>query len=189
MNPTILEGDLVYVNKAAYDLRVPLTRHRLAQWDNPKRGDVVVLFSPEDEIRLVKRVIAVPGDTLEMKNNSLRLNGQALDYGVLAPSASAGLAEAIRSRAAFAEEDLAGKKHAVMELPEITGPLRNFEKIVLPPGQYFVMGDNRDLSKDSRSFGFVDRSRIVGQATRVLVSFNKNDKCQPRWGRFFSRLN
>jgi len=64
MKPTILEGDLVFVNKLSYDLKVPFTLHRLAQWDDPARGDVVVFFSPHDGTRLVKRVIAVPGDTL-----------------------------------------------------------------------------------------------------------------------------
>ena len=71
MNPTILEGDLVYVNKLAYGLRIPLTLHRLKQWSEPEKGDIVVLFSPEDGIRLVKRVIGVPHDEIEMRKNIL----------------------------------------------------------------------------------------------------------------------
>src|SRR5436189_3492651 len=80
MKPTILEGDLVFVNKLAYDLKVPFTLWRLGEWSDPQRGDIVVFFSPKDGTRLVKRVIAGPGDTLEMKNNVLLLNGQRMDY-------------------------------------------------------------------------------------------------------------
>ena len=80
MSPTILEGDLVYVDKIAYDLRFPLTLRRLAKWSAPKRGDIVVCFSPDGGTRLVKRVIAEPGDTIEMKNNFLFLNGQSVAY-------------------------------------------------------------------------------------------------------------
>src|SRR5262245_8245371 len=83
MKPTILEGDLVLVNKLAYDLKVPFTLQRLARWDDPQRGDIVVFFSPHDGKRLVKRVIALPGDTLEMRNNVLLLNGKAMDYQAL----------------------------------------------------------------------------------------------------------
>src|SRR3954466_5145591 len=68
MKPTILEGDLVFVNKLAYGLKVPFTLQRLAEWDNPARGDIVVFFSPHDGMRLVKRVVAVPGDTIELRN-------------------------------------------------------------------------------------------------------------------------
>lgn len=74
MKPTILEGDRIWVNKLAYDLKVPFTTWRLAQWDNPKRGDIVVCFSPADEKRLVKRVIGLPGDTIEMRSNQLIVN-------------------------------------------------------------------------------------------------------------------
>lgn len=80
MNPTILEGDLIFVNKMAYDLRLPLTLHSLAKFSDPKRGDIVVCFSPEDDTRLVKRVIALPGDTIELRNNTLFLNSLQLTY-------------------------------------------------------------------------------------------------------------
>src|SRR5436853_4058429 len=80
MKPTILEGDLVFVNKLAYDLKVPFTLQRLAAWDDPARDDIAVFFSPYDGQRLVKRVVAVPGDTIELRNNVLLLNGQALKY-------------------------------------------------------------------------------------------------------------
>ena len=189
MNPTIVEGDVIYVNKAAYGLRVPLTKHRLAKWADPQNGDIVVLFSPEDDTRLVKRVVGIPGDVLEMRNNVLFLNGMALDYRPLDMEAVDDLQKELRLSARFAEEDLAGKKHAVMGLPGIAARHRSFSRLVVPEGKYFVMGDSRDNSKDSRTFGFAERRSIVGRAQGVIVSFNKLDRYQPRFGRFFSGLD
>jgi signal peptidase I len=80
MKPTILEGDLVFVNKLAYDLKVPFTVQHIAQWKDPERGDIIVFFSPADGTRLVKRVIAGPGDSIEMRNNALFLNGERMNY-------------------------------------------------------------------------------------------------------------
>src|SRR5881398_2860983 len=80
MKPTIQEGDRVVVNKLAYDLKVPFTMIELAKWGDPKRGDIVVLFSPEDGVRLVKRVVAVPGDRIEMRDEQLFVNGRAASW-------------------------------------------------------------------------------------------------------------
>src|SRR5271170_1577209 len=83
MNPTIVQGDRVYVNKLAYDLKVPFTTWHLAQWSNPKRGDIVVFFSPVDGTRLVKRVIGVPGDKIELADDRLLINGRPSEYDPL----------------------------------------------------------------------------------------------------------
>src|ERR1700685_1364309 len=83
MNPTIIEGDRVFVNKLAYDLKVPFTTWHLAQWSNPKRGDIVVFFSPVDGIRLVKRVVGLPGDRIELANDRLLINGRPSEYDPL----------------------------------------------------------------------------------------------------------
>src|SRR6266852_3235088 len=80
MRPTILEGDRVFVNKVAYDLKVPFTTWHIAEWSNPRRGDIVVFFSPHDGQRLVKRVVGLPGDSLELRNDGLILNGQLVEY-------------------------------------------------------------------------------------------------------------
>src|SRR5271169_6582823 len=84
MKPTILEGDRVFVNKLAYDLKVPFTTRHIAEWSNPQRGDIVVFFSPRDGQRLVKRVVGLPGDTIELRNNGLVLNGKPVEYQPIA---------------------------------------------------------------------------------------------------------
>ncbi len=187
MNPTILEGDLIYVNKLAYDLRVPLTLHRLAKWSDPKRGDIIVCFSPEDGIRLVKRVVGLPGDTIQMKNNTLLLNGEPVGYTKIKRKYTEILSGKRRVMCVMAIEDLDGVTHSVMRIPSIQAR-RSFGPVTVPQGSYFVMGDNRDSSRDSRYFGFVDRESIVGKAKGIIGSFDITDKYQPRFGRFFESL-
>ena len=189
MNPTILEGDMVYVNKLAYDFRLPLTLQSLMHLSNPERGDISVLFSPEDGIRLVKRVIGLPGDEIELRDNILFINNKQMNYSALSDEHTKDLMTELRNQALFAEEDLGNRQHAVMSIPSVPSDKRSFEKVVVPSGHYFVMGDNRDLSKDSRYFGFVPRRLFIGEATNVIVSFNKLDKYQPRFSRFLSSLN
>ena len=187
MNPTILEGDLIYVDKLAYDLRFPLTFYRVAEWSTPQRGDIVVCFSPEDQIRLVKRIIAVPGDTIESKGNILFLNGEPATYTKLDPQSMEYLSSELKGRSILATEDLDGFTHAVMSIPSVRA-LRDFGPVSVPQDHYFVMGDNRDNSRDSRFFGFVKRGAIIGKARGVIVSFDITDKYQPRLGRFFDSL-
>ena len=187
MKPTILEGDLVYVDKTAYDLRFPLTLHRLAKWSDPQRGDIVICFSPDDGTRLVKRVIAGPGDRIEMKNNSLFLNGRPVSYTKIDSKYTEYLPGELKNHSILAMEDLGGYTHAVMSTPAIRA-MRSFGPITIPQGHYFVMGDNRDSSKDSRSFGLVERKVIIGKAEGVIVSFDITDKFQPRLKRFFGSL-
>jgi signal peptidase I len=187
MNPTILEGDLIYVDKIAYDLRIPLTLHRLAKWSDPQRGDIVICFSPDDGTRLVKRVIGLPGETVEMRNNTLFLNGEPVLYTKAEPRYEEYLSGMLRVNSILATEDLDGSAHAVMSIPSIRA-MRSFGLVTVPPDSYFVMGDNRDRSRDSRYFGFVDREQIVGKAKGVIGSFDITDKFQPRIRRFFAAL-
>ncbi|MBN2181267.1 MAG: signal peptidase I [Sedimentisphaerales bacterium] len=187
MNPTILEGDLVYVDKLAYDLRFPLTLHRLAKWSDPKRADIVICFSPDDGTRLIKRVIALPGDKIEMKNNLLFINEEALSYTEIEPKYTEYLSDELKRKCLLAMEDIDGSVHAVMNVPSIRA-MRNFGPVIVPDDEYFVMGDNRDCSKDSRFFGFVERKLIIGKAKGVIGSFDIKDKYQPRFKRFFGSL-
>jgi signal peptidase I len=186
MKPTILEGDLVFVNKLAYDLKIPFTLTRLAHWDEPQHGDIVVFFSPQDGKRFVKRVIGLPGDTLEMKDNVLWRNGQVMEYE-LRPNIFA--KETYEDpKAIVARERSGDQSHWVMALPSRPS-LRTFGPVTVPAGKYFLMGDSRDNSFDSRFFGLVERKAIVGKANRVILSFDKNHFYIPRVTRFFSPLS
>jgi signal peptidase I len=187
MKPTILEGDVVFINKLAYDLRVPFTFTRLAHWADPARGDIVVCFSPADGMRLVKRVVGVPGDTVELRGDALFLNGVRQNYTPLAADATAALPAAERASAVFARETLAARPHAVMALPGRPA-LRDFGPVRVPADSYFMMGDNRDNSNDSRFFGFIPRREIIGEVKGVFVSADLDRWLQPRFERFFSRL-
>lgn len=189
MKPTVLEGDVVFVNKLAYDLKVPFTTLRVAQWADPARGDIVVCFSPEDATRLLKRVIAVPGDTIEMRQETVFLNGQPLRYSpaALDAAALADLPAHERNAALLVREHLDARAHALMIRPD-RPTLRNFGPVTVPAGSYFMLGDNRDNSHDSRFFGFVSRDQIVGQAKGVFVSADLDRWGKPRFARFFSTL-
>ncbi len=187
MKPTILEGDRIFVNKLAYDLKIPFTRIRLATWAEPQRGDLVVFFSPADGKRLVKRVIAGPGDRVSMSDNQLRVNGEAIGYSDLPADSVVDLGEEDQRLHNFQVEHLGNRSHPVM-LALLQPSKRNFAEIQIVENRYFVMGDNRDASRDSRWFGLVDKERIVGRATAVAVSVDPDRFYLPRWGRFFTRL-
>jgi signal peptidase I len=187
MKPTILIGDRIYVNKLAYDLKVPYTTLHLARWSDPKRGDIVVFFSPKDGKRLIKRVVGLPGDTLAMHQNRLFINGQFVKYESLKPETIDQLEIDQQSHHVFVNENLTGKQHAVMFSPSRPS-LNTFDPVIMPEEQYFMMGDNRDNSADSRFFGFVDRKLIVGRATMVVIS-REGSFLNPRWSRFFKNLS
>jgi len=188
MKPTILEGDRIFVNKLAYDLKVPFTRWRIVEWGEPQRGDVVICYSPENEIRLVKRVVGLPGDVVEMRNNRLIINGKPLQYEKLKTEIVNQIPAVQQKQHHFAAEKLGSHKHAVMLTPTVPAP-RSFESIVVPAGQYLVLGDNRDQSRDSRFFGFVPYQDIVGRAVGVALSFDRSNYYAPRWSRFFKGLD
>lgn len=188
MKPTILEGDRVFINKLAYDLKVPFTTWRLAQWSNPERGDIVVFYSPQDGIRMVKRVVGLPGDLIEMQNEKLIINGDPVEYEALEVETSGQLSEAEQKESLFANERLPGQTHAVMVIPGVPAK-RSFDPVRVSDGHYFMMGDNRDNSFDSRFFGMVERKRIIGKATDVVVSLDKSNYWLPRSQRFFKRLD
>ena len=187
MMPTILIGDRVYVNKLAYDLKVPYTTLHLARWSDPKRGDIVVFYSPEDSKRLIKRVVGLPGDTIALHQNRLFINGQFVKYEPLPQKIVDQIEPDQQSHHIFFNETLTGNQHAVM-FSRLRSSLNTFDPVTIPEGQYFMMGDNRDNSADSRFFGFVDRKLIVGRATMVVIS-REGSFLHPRWSRFFKDLS
>lgn len=181
MRPNLLEGDVILVNRTAYNLKVPLTDVVLARLGDPARGDVVTFNSPKDGTRLVKRLIALPGDVVEMRNERLIVNGKPLDYavqGTMREPIGDGSVEAVRL-----DETLAGRHHSIQVLPEVDA-MRSFGPITVPADQYLVLGDNRDNSNDSRYIGLVRRDLLVGRAERVVVSADYKGNWLPRPDRF-----
>lgn len=175
MQPTILIGDRIFVNKLAYDLKIPFTDVRLRTWADPEPGHIVTCWSPTDGKRLVKRVVGIPGDTVALRGGRLVINGEPLDY------------QQTENSSLIFSEDLGGHRHAVAFVPGHRRG-RDFGPITVPPGKLFVMGDNRDLSADSRIFGFVEREAVLGQVKGVLHSLDKANYYLPRLDRFFTRL-
>jgi len=178
MKPTILEGDRILVNKLAYDLRVPLTHLSVLRIADPRRGDIVVFDSKAADMRLVKRVVGLPGDLVEMQDNRLRINGVEARYSSVEHTADA----------IFAIEAYAGMRHRIELAPAGVSRLSSFGPVEVPPGRYLVLGNNRDNSADSRVHGFVPREEIVGVARTVVLSFDYDHLYLPRMDRFFHRL-
>ena len=189
MLPSILIGDRIVVDKLAYDLRVPFTLHRLARWEQPQRGDVVTFPSPRDELLLVKRIVGVPGDTVEMRDNQLIVNGVTADYQPLNDTDLGGVPSGDLRRYQYLRESVLGHSRVVMQhRVRHAGYADNFPSTTVPPGHYLMLGDNRDNSSDYRVIGFVDGERILGRAEVVAFSLDYDNYYAPRMDRFFKAL-
>ena len=186
MRPTLLEGDVVWVNRLAYDLKVPLTDVSLAVLGEPKRGDVVTFSSPADGTRLIKRLIALPGDTVELRDEVLLVNGQAAEYTNPSQVKEA-VGDGLVVDATRATEVLAGSARTVQVLPRLAAK-RSFGPVTVPANHYFMLGDNRDNSLDSRYIGFVSRELLIGRAERIVVSANITGNWLPRIERTAAKL-
>ncbi len=186
MQPTIVEGDRVWVNKLAYDLKVPFTTWHVAEWNNPERGDIVVFFSPKDGTRLVKRIIGLPGDKVEMRGGQLWLNGAPVEYSEPASATTTVSGQEIPAERSL--ELLPQHPHRVQAIPAVSS-IRDFAPVTVAADHYFMMGDNRDNSFDSRFFGTVERSQIVGRASSVVLSFEPERWFRSRNERWFSALD
>jgi signal peptidase I len=186
MRPTLLDGDVVLVNRLAYDLKLPLTEVALLRLGEPQRGDVVTFASPANGVRLIKRLVGLPGDVVELRDDRLFINGTAARYDGLAafrePRNYAGSTLAVRSA-----ESVAGSRREIQFLPEVAAR-RDFGPVVVPAGSYFVLGDNRDDSGDSRYIGFVPRRLLIGRAHHVLASDDFKGTWLPRFERFGARI-
>jgi len=171
MKPTIIEGDRIFVNKLAYDLKVPFTLLSIATWGEPARGDIIVFDSPVENNRLVKRVIGVPGDIVEIRNNRVFVNGRAAHY---APASQAAVKkywpQNPRGPVLYREGFGAGE-HNITIMPRLLVPARNYGPVAVEADHFFVLGDNRDNSADSRYIGTIHRRYILGRASAVVASF------------------
>ncbi|GGY95483.1 signal peptidase I [Shewanella fodinae] len=177
MKPTIVEGDRILVDKAAYDIRLPFTHISLVKLADPQRGDIIVFDSAAAGKKLVKRVVAVPGDVVAMDHNRVYLNGKALSYHALNGD----------NTTTDVQEDLAGIKHLI-RIHNDGSTLSSFPAVTVPAGYYLALGDNRDNSADSRVIGFIPRQEIVGRSRSVVMSLNYDNYYLPRPERFWHTL-
>lgn len=187
MIPTIVEGDRIFVNKVAYSLRLPFTKMHLTRWSTPERGDIVVFFSPDEDKRLVKRVVGLPGDRIELRQNHLIVNGELVRYEPI-QNLGVDIGSSRRMHHARFEKETLGDVEHPITLSPFQSPESSFGAQTVPEGHYFVMGDNRDNSRDSRYFGVVDQKLIVGQAVAVAFSLDRTQGFKPRWKRSFKKL-
>ncbi len=170
MLPTLEVGDFILVNKFGYGLRLPVVHELIVPVGDPSRGDVAVFRYPEDPSQdYIKRIVGLPGDTVEYVNKRLIINGEPVDVERLG---------AWRGDEAFnlLREQLGGDWH---EMLVHRSPDERQLSMTVPEGEYFVMGDNRDRSSDSRFWGTVPRDHLVGQAFFVWLSWNGG----PNWSR------
>jgi signal peptidase I len=184
MYPNLLEGDRVICNRLAYDIKLPFTDVILKKVADPQRGDVVTFSSPENGVRLVKRLIAVPGDVVEMQGELLIINGVKASYRPMEANNRDHLTperENPGQQLVF-QETLGQRQSNIIVMPERQA-MRSFAPITVPPDSYMMLGDNRDNSKDSRYIGLVKRELLTGRVQHVLFSLNGDHYYLPRLDR------
>lgn len=186
MRPTLLEGDVVFVNRIAYDLKIPFTNTSILKINNPERGDIVTFDSPANGMKLIKRIEGLPGDIIEMKNKRLFINGIAKGYILKTLPAPIRSLDSIETPTQLVET-FENKRHQIQWTPGSLGR-NDFGPVRIPQGKYLMLGDNRDNSADSRFIGLVKRELIVGHAVRVLLSVNPDNYFLPRFSRFLSKI-
>ena len=164
MKPTLVVGDHILVNKFAYGVKIPFIRKTLIPVGEPKQGDIIVFIYPEDRSKdFIKRVIAVGGDTIQIKNKQIYVNGTIY-------------------------KDSVGVYLDNRIIPGSMQPRDNFGPVKVPPGNLFVMGDNRDQSYDSRFWGFVGLKDVMGKAFIIYWSWD-GEGHSVRWGRIANMLH
>jgi signal peptidase I len=187
MEPSILIGDRVFVNKMAYDYRLPFTHFSLYRRANPNRGDIIVFDSERADLKLIKRVIGIPGDQVSMVNNQLIINGEPAEYSISDDKWSEPLTRHLLNTGSVAQEYWGELDHPV-RFEDQPSHLSDFGTITIPPDFILALGDNRDRSSDSRVIGLIPRNEITGKAVSVVVSLDKEDYYLPRQNRFFQTL-
>ncbi len=187
MENTLLVGDFLFVNKALYGAEIPIVNKRLPAFREPRRFDIVIFDSPEEAgVNVVKRVVGLPGDTLSMIGGVLHLNGSAV------PELHAWQGDQMSDPEDPRMRDWQVRYLVDRDRRTYRPSLKNWGPIAVPADSFFVMGDNRDNSYDSRYWGFLGRDRIAGRPLVIYYSFDKNGVMPLpfitgiRWGRIFS---
>lgn len=185
LEPTLLIGDFILLNKFDYGIRLPIVRKKIIELNEPKRGDIIVFhWPPNPSYYFIKRVIGLPGDRIDYVNKELTINGQKIPQELLQKSMvedTMGAWEALEK-----QENLFNIQHKIYLDPAKSS--RDFYNIIVPPGMYFVMGDNRDDSADSRYWGFVPEKNIAGKAVLTWMSWDSH-ATRVRWNRIGRLIN
>lgn len=179
MRPTLLEGDYIFVKKYAYGLRLPVIEMEILETGEPERGDVVVFRLPsESSVNYIKRVVGLPGDTIEYVNHRLIVNGEPVPLERALDAADVDAAMPVF------RERLGEREHAIL----IANPGNTAREGIyrVPEGHFFMMGDNRDNSRDSRFLGAIPESHLVGEAVRVWMHMDGLE--WPDWGRIGTKI-
>jgi signal peptidase I len=176
MIPTLLVGDFIVVNKFAYGLRLPVVNRKVVSIGEPERGDVAVFRYPVDpKVNFIKRVVGLPGDTITYRDKQLFINGEAVAVARQGRySSSDTKCDSPRADAVRFSERLGEVSHDIL-VHEHSGS-RN-QQWVVPEAHYFVMGDNRDRSNDSREWGFVPETHLMGRAVGIWLNFDYKRGC------------
>jgi signal peptidase I len=208
MMPTLLDGDFIIVNKYAYGLRLPVLNEKFFAIGEPQRGDVVVFRYPLDpSVNYIKRLVGLPGDHVQVRNDRITVNGTPVPFKIVGP-----YNDGCYVNFQLAQEQLGTHQHEAMLCPVPLDPaptplagcdrkeVRGYNcgdgqgvaalladgpmwDRVVPPGQYLMMGDNRDNSEDGRVWGFVPEANLVGKATRIWFNWDPQRSGGPKWGR------
>ncbi len=182
MMPTLLVGDFILVNKFAYGLRLPVLNTKILDNDLPERGEVIVFRYPENpHVDYIKRVVGVPGDHIVYRNKVLYINGQQAPQQYLGTYVGEGGGQSMTG-ARRLRENLPGLEHDILVMPGRNIFGGDFE-FVVPEGEYFAMGDNRDNSRDSRAWGTVPEENLVGKAFFIWMSWDWNKDYFVSWDR------
>lgn len=180
LEPTLLIGDFILVNKYDYGVRLPVAHQKIVDLHQPQRGDIMVFRYPANpSVDFIKRVIGLPGDHISYINKELTINGKKIPQTFLQNTQEFDGDNTTNDVKEY-REDLLGVQHSIFVNPKRQSA--DFKDIVVPTGMYFVMGDNRDDSQDSRYWGFVPEKNIVGKAKMIWLSWDSS-KTNMRWDR------